>query len=195
MDDVLIALALAVVVAGAALAHSRSGRCAKRPLPRPKAPPPPIAEDESAMGVHGEILHALQSTVEPIFADDPECLARPEVEDIPEVAEVEEVVRQVCWNASKNGLEFHPGVVIRRLVKRDDIGRETFIITTFVFERKHITSLRITIKAERRAKNGSLHIRAIAYDPVRQDTADAPHTGPGEITSTPGKVDTSIYTI
>lgn len=147
------------------------------------------------MGVHGEILHALQSTVDPILADDPDCLPRPEVEDTPSVSDVNDIIRQVCWNASKESdLEFHPGVVVKQLVKRDDLGRETFILTTFVFERKHITSLRITIKAERRGTDESLRIRAIVYDPFKEET-HIPHVGPGEIASSPGDVDTSVYRI
>ena len=146
------------------------------------------------MGVHGKLLHALQSVIEPMRADDPLCLPRPTVEDIPDSADVEHIVQQVCWNASTDPLEFHPGVVVKSLVKRDDIGTETFVITTFLFERSHLTSLRVTIKAERRAANDSTHIRAIAYDPFAPDT-DAPHTGPGVISARPGVVDTSLYTI
>jgi hypothetical protein len=79
-------------------------------------------------------------------------------------------------------------------VKKDDIGTETFIITTLLHEKTHLTTIRVTIKAEREASNDSIHIRGISYDPFLPDTG-APHVGPGEISSRPSDVDTSLYTI
>lgn len=194
MDDALLALVMALLVVGVTLAHLKSGKCETISKPKLTPPPAPIGKDASAMGVHGKILHALQSVIEPMRADDPLCIPRPTVEDVPDHDDVEHIIQQICWNASVDPLEFHPGVVVKSLVKRDDIGTETFIITTFLFERSHITSIRVTIKAERRGVNDSLHIRAIAYDPFVPDMS-APHTGPGEISASPGEVDTSAYRI
>jgi hypothetical protein len=196
MDDALIALFAGLVVVGVTLAHTRNGTCYKKRTPVVPAPPPPIAKNESKMGVYGTILAALQTVIEPMLASDPACPPRPAVDDVPARAEVDEIVQQVCRNASRDGLEFHPGVVIESLVSRDDIGRETFVITTFITERIHVTSVRVTVKAERRAANDMIHIRAIAYDPFEPDMRHmAPHIGPGPISWSPSEVDTKVYTI
>ena len=195
MDDALIALFVGLVVVGVTLAHTRNGTCAKKLTPVVPAPPPPIAKDESKMGVHGIILAALQTVIEPMLASDPACPPRPAVDDVPARAEVDEIVQQVCWNASREGLEFHPGVLIESLVARDDVGRDTFTITTFLTERTHVTSLRVTVKAERRAANDSIHIRAIAYDPFEDMHHMAPHVGPGPVSWSPSEIDTKVYTI